>query len=66
MPAPVVTPSFIIGISPVIVSIIRRPWWRHVTDSNEPNLIYTAVAKVSHFKVSKVNKVAIFLRNVMK
>ena len=38
--------------------------WRHVTDSNEPGFVSTPVAKVySHFKVSNVNKVDIFVQN---
>ena len=39
--------------------------WRHVTDSNEPNFVNTSLAKVSHFKLSNVNKVDIFHEMVL-
>ena len=43
----------------------QNQWWL-VTDSNEPNFVNTAVAKLySHFKVSNVNKVYNFYEIVL-
>ena len=75
MQSRIVLPNWICHeIACIVVVMSRNVWhpvhqtvqWRLIPDSNEPNFVNTAVAKLySHFKVSNVSKVAIFYAIVL-